>query len=203
MQARRVVLAAALLLLLAAPAWSADTYQIDPVHTWIGFSVRHMVVTNVQGRFKEFSGTILYDPEDITRSSVSVTIQAASLDTENQDRDNHLRSADFFDAANHPTLSFESKRIEKRGDAYVCLGTLTMHGVSKEVAIPFEILGTVKDPRNNTRLGLEGSVTVNRLDYGIAWSGSLEGGGLVVGNEVKITLNVEAVMRPATPPAGK
>lgn len=202
MQARKIVPAAALLLLLAAPAWSADTYQIDPVHSTLGFSVRHLMLSNVKGRFNDVSGTILYDEQDITKSSVKVTIQAASINTENQNRDNDLRSPNFFDVANFPTLSFESKRVEKRGDAYVCLGTLTMHGVAKEVEIPFRILGKVKDPWGNTRIGIEGGLSVNRQDYGIAYNKTFEGGGLVVGNEVKIELNVEAVMKPA-PPAGK
>lgn len=202
MQARKIVLVAALLLFLAAPAWSADTYQIDPVHSTLGFSVRHLMLSNVQGRFNDVSGTILYDEQDITKSSVKVTIQAASINTENQNRDNDLRSPNFFDVANYPTLSFESKRVVKRRGGYVLIGTLTMHGVSKEVEIPFRILGKVKDPWGNTRIGLEGGLSVNRQDYGIAYNKTFEGGGLVVGNEVRIELNVEAVMKPAAP-AGK
>lgn len=203
MQARKLVPVVAVLLLLAAPAWSADTYQIDPVHSLVGFSVRHLMLTNVQGRFNDFSGTIQFDEKDITKSSVTVTIQAASINTENPNRDNDLRSPNFLDAANFPTLSFESRRVVKRRSGYVLIGTLTLHGVSKEVEIPFTMVGKVKDPWGNTRLGFEGSLTLNRQDYGIAYNKTFEGGGLVVGNEVKITLNVEAVMKPATPPPAK
>jgi len=180
-----------------APAWGADEFVIDPVHSSIEFSVRHMMVTNVRGRFREFSGTIFYDEKDITKSSVRVTIKTASIDTGNADRDAHLRSPDFFDAAKYPEITFASTRIEKRGDDYVCIGTLTIRGVAREVAIPFRILGVVKDQRGNTRLGVEAGLTINRLDYGVSWSRALEGGGLVVGNDVKIELNVQAIKRAA------
>lgn len=195
MQARKVVLALAWTLLLASPTRSADTYVIDPVHSLAGFSVRHLMINNVQGRFNDFSGTILYDEKDITKSSVKVTINAASINTENADRDKDLRSPNFFDVANYPTLTFESKRIQKKGKSYLCIGTLTMHGVSKEVTLPFQILGKVKDPWGNTRLGVEASLTLNRQEYGIAYNKTLDNGGLIVGNEVKITLNVEAVKK--------
>jgi len=128
---------------------------------------------------------------------VRVTIKTASIDTGNADRDNHLRSPDFFDAAKYPEITFASTRIEKRGDEYVCIGTLTIRGVSREVAIPFRILGVVRDQRGNTRLGVEAGLTINRLDYGVSWSRALEGGGLVVGNDVKIELNVQAIKRAA------
>jgi polyisoprenoid-binding protein YceI len=184
-------------LMVAPVVRSADTYVIDVAHSWIGFSVRHMMVTNVRGRFTDFSGTIAYDEQDITKSSVSVTIKAASINTENADRDRHLRSADFFDVEKYPEITFVSKRIEKRGADYVCLGTLTIRGVSKEVAIPFTITGKVKDQRGNTRIGVEASLTINRLEYGISWNRLLDAGGMVVGNDVKIELSIEAVNRPA------
>ncbi|MCS6818199.1 MAG: YceI family protein [Blastocatellia bacterium] len=197
MRGSRVLLVIAILVGALVPAWGADEFVIDPVHSSIEFSVRHMMVTNVRGRFREFSGTIVYDEKDITKSSVRVTIKTASIDTGNADRDNHLRSPDFFDAAKYPEITFVSTRIEKRGDDYVCIGTLTMRGVSREVAIPFRILGVVRDPRGNTRLGVEAGLTINRLDYGVSWSRALEGGGLVVGNDVKIELNVQAIKRAA------
>lgn len=174
-------------------ALSADQYTIDPVHSSIGFSVRHMMVSNVKGKFKDVSGTIVYDAADITKSSVNVTIKTASISTDNDQRDNHLRSPDFFDAANNPDITFQSKRIEKKGTGYVAVGTLTMRGVPKEVSMPFAILGTVKDQRGRGRLGVEASLTINRMDYGISYSRALDSGGLVVSNEVKIELNVEAV----------
>ncbi len=197
MRMSRIVMLIAASLAGLIPVWGAEEFAIDPVHSSIEFSVRHMMVTNVRGRFREFSGTIFYDEKDIRKSSVRVTIKTTSIDTGNTDRDNHLRSPDFFDAAKYPEITFASTRIEKRGDAYVCIGTLTIRGVSREVAIPFQILGVVRDQRGNTRLGIEAGLTINRLDYGVSWSRALEGGGLVVGNDVKIELNVQAIKRAA------
>ncbi len=197
MKALRILTASLAIALSCAPAWSADEFVIDSVHSSIEFSVRHMMVTNVRGRFREFSGTIFYDDKDITKSSVRVTIKTASIDTGNENRDNHLRSPDFLDAAKYPEITFVSTRIEKRGEDYVCIGTLTIRGVSREVALPFRIFGVVKDPRGSTRMGVEAGLTINRLDYGVSWSRALEGGGLVVGNEVKIELNVQAIRRAA------
>ena len=182
---------ASLLVAVAAPG--ADRYQIDPAHTQIGFSVRHLVISNVQGKFKEFSGTILYDGQDITKSSVSVTIKAASIDTGVEPRDVDLRSANFFDATKFPEVTFQSTRIEKRGEGYVALGTLTMHGVAKEVALPFSITGPIKDPGGKQRLGVEASLTISRQDWGLSYSKAMDNGGLIVGNDVKIELNAEAV----------
>ncbi len=201
MRMSRAVMLIAASLVGLIPVWGADEFVIDPVHSSIEFSVRHMMVTNVRGRFREFSGTIFYDEKDITKSSVRVTIKTASIDTGNADRDNHLRSPDFFDAAKYPEITFASTRIEKRGAEYVCIGTLTIRGVSREVAIPFRILGVVRDQRGNTRLGVEAGLTINRLDYGVSWSRALEGGGLVVGNEVKIELNVQAIRRVVPAPS--
>jgi polyisoprenoid-binding protein YceI len=182
---------------LLSPAGAADQFEIDRSHSSVGFSVRHMMVTNVKGNFKDFSGTILYDDKDISKSSVNVTIKTASVDTDNENRDNDLRSPNFFDAAKYPEITFASKRVEKAGDGFTCIGTLTMHGVSKDVTVPFKIIGPVKDQRGNTRIGIEASLTINRTDYGIVYSRALEGGGLVVGNEVKIEINLEAIRRAA------
>ncbi len=195
MKLRTLVITFAALLALAVPALAADTYQIDPVHTRLGFTVRHLTINNVEGRFMDFSGVIQYDGQDITKSSVNVAIKTTSVNTENNMRDNDLRSANFFDVAQYPTITFQSSGVEKQGNGYVLDGTLTMHGVSKPVQIPFTILGQVKDPWGNTRLGLEGSLTINRQDYGINYSKTIDNGGLVVGNEVKIQMNVEAVKK--------
>lgn len=174
-------------------ARAADTYQIDPAHTNVGFGVRHLVLSKVKGNFKEFAGTIVYDEEDITRSSVNVTIQAASINTENAKRDKHLRSPDFLDAEKFPTLTFKSKRIEKSQNGIVAVGDLTIHGVTREVALPFTLLGKVVDPWGNTRIGAEASLTINRHDYGVSWSQKMDSGGLVVGDDVEIELSVEAI----------
>lgn len=179
--------------LLVAGASAADTYKFDLAHSSVAFTVRHMVIANVRGNFKDFEGTIQYDPADITKSSADVTIKTASIDTDNAQRDAHLRSADFFDAEKFPAITFKSKSVETKGDGFVMNGTLTIRGVSKDVAIPFEILGVVKDPWGGTRLGAHGELTINRMDYGVSWSKSLDTGGLVVSEEVKILLDVEAV----------
>ncbi len=191
------------LVLSASTALAADNYEIDPAHTRIGFSVRHMMISNVAGRFLGFKGAIQYDPQDITKSSVSVKIDSASVSTDNNNRDNDLRSPNFFDAAKFPEITFQSSRIEKRGEGYVCIGTLAIHGVSKEVSIPFTIFGQVKDPRGNTHMGLEGGLTIDRRDFGMNYARTIDNGGLMVGNDVKVELSVEAVNRQAPPPGGQ
>jgi polyisoprenoid-binding protein YceI len=195
MRRLKVAVLLVLTLSLTSPTFAADPYEIDRSHSSIAFSVRHMMVSNVKGNFKDFSGVILYDDKDITKSSVNVAIKTASVDTDSENRDNDLRSPNFFDAAKYPEITFVSKQVQKAGDGYVCSGTLTMHGVSKEISIPFKILGTVKDQRGNSRMGIEATLTINRTDYGIVYSRALEGGGLVVGNEVKIELNLETIFR--------
>ena len=188
------------LLAAAPPAVAADRYQIDPVHSYVGFAVRHMSVSWVKGEFKEFSGDILYDAEDISRSSVSVTIKTASLDTRNERRNNHLKSADFFHVEQFPEITFQSKRVEQRGDAYVALGDLTIRGVTKEIELPFTLAGPVTAAGGRPRLGAEAAATLNRLDFQVSWNRFLEGAGLVVGDEARIEIQVEAI-GPEPPPA--
>lgn len=176
----------------ASPA--ADVYAIDPAHSTIGFWVRHLVINNVTGRFKDFNGTINYDAADITKSSVQFTAKVTSIDTAVQQRDDHLRSADFFEVAKYPEMTFKSTKIEKKGkDSFLAHGLFTLKGVSKEIAIPFKVFGPIQDPYKKTRLGVEAALTINRQDYGVSWSKTLDGGGLVVGNDVNIHLNLEAV----------
>ena len=126
---------------------------------------------------------------------MSVKIQTASANTENKMRDDDLRSPNFFDVAKYPEITFQSSRIEKQGDGYVCVGTLAMHGVPKEITLPFTILGKIKDPWGNTRIGLEAELKIDRRDWGLTYSKTLDSGGLVVGNDIKIDLNVEAVKK--------
>lgn len=179
---------------------AAGTYAIDPVHTTIGFAARHLVINDVPGRFREFSGTIQYDPDDLAKSSVTFSAKAASLDTGVEQRDNHLRSADFFDVANHPQITFKSIRIEKKGqNDYIANGDFTLRGVTKQLALPFKLYGTIKDPWGKTRLGVEAATVINRQDYGVKWNQILEGGNLAVGNDVKIRLLVEAVKQEPAP----
>ncbi len=173
---------------------AAETYVVDPVHSSIGFSVRHLIINNIPGRFKEYNGTISYDAADITKSSVQFTAKVASIDTGVQQRDDHLRNADFFEVAKYPEMTFKSTRIEKKGKgSFLAHGTFTLKGVSKEIAIPFKVFGPVNAPGGKVRIGVEAGLTINRQDYGITWSKTLDGGGLVVGNDVNILLNLEAV----------
>jgi len=195
MRYRTLVVSALFSLLLASATFATDKYELDPVHTRIGFTARHLMINNVSGRFTDFTGSILYDEQDVTKSSVAVKIQTASVSTENKMRDDDLRSTNFFDVAKYPEITFQSSRVEKQGDGYVCVGTLTMHGASKEVTIPFTILGKIKDPWGNQRVGLEAELKVDRRDWGLTYSKTLDSGGLIVSNDIKIDLNVEAVKK--------
>ncbi|MBI2263579.1 MAG: YceI family protein [Armatimonadetes bacterium] len=180
-------------LFLFQGAYSAEKYSVDPVHSRITFSVRHMMLSNVSGEFKTYSGAITHDAKDATKLTASGVIKVASLDTGNADRDKHLRGTEFFDADKYPEIVFQGKQVKKSGKDYVMIGTLTMHGVSKDVKIPFQIMGKVKDPWGKERLGLQARLTINRRDFGIAFNKTLDNGGLMVGNEVTIDLNVEGV----------
>jgi len=179
-------------MLVTANSFAQEKYDIDLTHSNIGFSVRHMVVAKVPGNFKEFSGAILYDEKDLTKSSVNVTIKAGSINTQNDRRDGHLRSADFFDAENHPDITFVSKKITKTKDGFTALGDLTIRGTTKEVELPFKILGTRKDARG-ARMGIEAGLTLNRFDYGVKWDKTLDDGNLIVSNEVAVAINLEVV----------
>ncbi len=178
---------------LIAESWGQDVYHIDPSHSTIGFKVSHMVVTKVRGKFNDFTVTFHYDPADISRWRVEAVIKTASIDTDNQKRDDHLRSPDFFDAAKYPEIRFVSKRFEKTEDGYVVIGDLTMRGVTREIRMPFELNGPVTDPWGNQRLGIEGKTKVNRFDYNIRWSKTMDNGGLVVGEDVIIEINAEFI----------
>jgi polyisoprenoid-binding protein YceI len=204
---RKIGCAVALVVLLAlgvAPAQAAEAaYQLDPPHSSVGFAVKHLTVSTVRGQFGEFSGTFRVDEADFTKSSFEVRIKTASINTQNERRDNHLRSPDFFDVATHPEIVFKSKRIEKSGDAYVVVGDLTIRGVTKEIALPFTAAGPIRmGPRSV--IGVEAAATINRHDFGVSWSRSLDGGGLVVADDVRIEISVELVKaEPAPSPAPK
>lgn len=193
---------AAAVLLSAMPALAGDVYEIDQAHSTIGFAVKHLTVSTVRGHFNNFKGTINHDPKDITKSSVEITIEATSVDTGNAKRDEHLRNKDFFEVAKYPQLTFKSKKIIKRGEQLVAVGPLNMHGVSKEIEIPFTLSGPV-EAFEAMHIGAEGRLTVNRQDWGMKWGGTLNSGGLLVGNDVQIELLVEAgkKMAPAAAPA--
>lgn len=167
-------------------------YRIDPAHSHVGFSVRHMVVSNVRGQFNDVAGTIELDERDITRSKVDVVVKTASIDTNNERRDTHLRSADFFEVERYPELRFAGKRVERAAGGLVLVGDLTIRDVTREVRIPFTLSGPVPAGQGRRRIGAEGSVTIVRQDFGLVYGAVVEAGP-VVGDEVKIELEVEAV----------
>jgi polyisoprenoid-binding protein YceI len=172
---------------------AAQTYAIDKTHSEVAFQVRHLL-TKVRGRFTEFTGTVSFDHEHPQQSSVSLTIDASSVDTGTPDRDIHLRGDDFFAVGTHPTLTFTSSRVVKTGDAaYDVFGTLTIRGVAREITMPVTYLGTAKDPWGNERAGFETSITLNRKEFGLTWNAALETGGFLVGDEVRINLSIQAI----------
>ncbi len=181
--------ALALVVMLAGTA-TAATWQIDTTHSTLTFKIRHML-SKTAGQFTDWSGTIEAG-DDLTKGSVNIEIQAASIDTRNEDRDNHLRSPDFFDVENHPTITFTSTKVEKDGDNFVLHGDLTMVGVTKQVEIPFEFHGTATDPWGNTKAGFSGSTTIDRKDFGIVWNKNLDQGGVLLGDEVEIQIDLAA-----------
>jgi len=176
------------------PSYTAGTWDIDPVHSDVSFSVRHMMVSKVRGRFGSFSGQIT-TAEDITGSSVTATIDATTIDTNNEQRDNHIRSADFFDVANHPTWSFASNAVSVDDGELRVDGELTIKGVTRPVTLSLEVEGFGPDAYGGTRAGFSASTTINRADFGVDISMPLDGGGVVVGDKVTINLEIEAVLR--------
>jgi len=192
MMSKTRLAALAAVLALAAPAFAAETYQFDKSHTSVGFQVRHLF-TQLGGKFGDFAGTIQVDRARPESSSVEFTIQAKSIDTNEPRRDEHLRSADFFDVANHPTLTFKSTSLKATGkDSWLVTGDLSMRGVTRQVTLPVTLLGEGKDPWGNDKLGFETSISLNRKDYGLVWNKALETGGMLVGEEVKVQIAVEA-----------
>lgn len=167
-------------------------YKIDPGHSHIGFAVRHLMVSTVRGRFDSLAGTIQYDPEHPDRSSVSVRIVTASLNSGNTKRDADVRSADLLDVAAYPTITFESLAIRRAGEGMVADGKLTIHGVTRSVAIPFVLTGPIRRGAAMSTIGVEGELVIDRRDFGLSFSRTVPGGGLIVGNEVRIELQLEA-----------
>ena len=169
------------------------TFTIDKTHSEVLFQVRHLV-TKVRGRFTDFSGTVQFDPAQPDRSSIVVTINAASVDTAAPDRDAHLRSEDFFAVEKFPALTFVSSRVTRKSEEqFDVTGTLTIRGVEKQVTLPVLHLGEAKDPWGNIRAGFETELTVNRKDFGLLWNAALETGGFLVGDEVKIIVSAQAI----------
>ena len=172
----------------------SGTYILDPTHTRIGFVARHAMVTKVRGQFNDFEGTGVVDATDFTKSAVTVVIQAASIDTRNEQRDAHLRSNDFLAMDEHPQITFTSTGIRQTGPTGVELtGDLTIRGITKTVTVPFEFEGAATDPYGNLRVGFEGSVVINRKDYGVTWNVALETGGVLVSDKVTLEFEVSAI----------
>jgi len=187
-----------LVIVIAAPlAASADTWQIDPVHTTVGFTVRHMTISTVRGQFNKVAGTITANGNDPATAVIEATIDTASIDTHSPDRDSDLKSANFLDVAKYPTMTFKSKKIEAAGPGkYNVVGDLTLHGVTKEVTLAVEATGApIKDPWGNMRAGATATTTINRKDFGLTWNKMIEAGGAVVGDAVAVEIDVEAVKK--------
>ena len=171
------------------------TWNIDPIHSVAEFKVKHMMISNVKGQFTGVSGVLSLDESDVTKSRVEATIDAASINTRDPQRDGHLKSADFFDVEKFPTLSFKSMRVERNGDGEVAVsGDLTIHGVTRNVVFAVEgPTPATKDPWGNTRVGLSATTKINRKDFGLTWNTALETGGILVGDDVTLTIDVEFV----------
>jgi polyisoprenoid-binding protein YceI len=182
-----------------SPAGLTGTYTIDPAHSRVGFVARHAMVTKVRGSFNEFEGSGWFDADDPTKSNLWLTIKAASIDTRNADRDNHLRSNDFFAMDDHPEIRFVSTAVEHAGDdRYRVTGDLTLKGVTRPVIVDFEYTGAAVDPYGNQRIGFEGKVTVNRKDWGVNWNAPLETGGVLVSEKVTLEFEVSAIKTAGT-----
>ncbi len=178
-----------------APLFAAETYTVDKSHSDVSFQIRHFA-SKVRGSFTDAEGTIQADPAKPEVSSVVFTIKTASIDTNNPDRDKHLRSADFFDVEKFPEITFKSSKITPAGkDKYSVTGTMTMHGVSKEVTLPVTFLGFAKDPGGNQRASFETTIKLNRKDFGINWNKALDAGGFMLSDDVDATINLETVQK--------
>lgn len=195
---RKVFILISCLLAAATMAEEAKVrWQIDPAHSSVAFAVRHLMVSNVRGEFTQFSGTVISVGQRPETAEVAVTIETASINTRNADRDKHLRSADFLDVEKFPTMTFKSKKVQVHGqNKATVVGDLALHGVTKEVSLDVELSPAIKDPWGNLRVGAHGVTSINRKDFGITWSRTLDTGELVVGDEVQVILDVELVMQP-------
>ena len=188
-------LIAAIAITAAVPAGAADNWTLDLAHSETTFTVRHLL-SKVSGRFDKFDGRIVTDAAKPETSSVEFTIETASIDTNNEKRDAHLRSADFFDAEKHPTITFKSTRVEALGqNRFNVTGDLTMRGVTKPITLPVEFLGTQKDPWGNEKAGFALQTTLNRKDYGIIWNQTLDAGGYLLGDDVQVSISLQAVKK--------
>ncbi|NOK04847.1 MULTISPECIES: YceI family protein [Myxococcus] len=173
---------------------ATTTWNIDTTHSGIHFSVRHMVIAKVRGSFRKYSGAVSLDEQDVTKSSVAVTIETASIDSGVEQRDNHLRSPDFFDVEKFPSITFKSTKVEKAyGNGLKVTGNLTIRDITREVVLDAEQLGGGKDPWGNVKAAFEAKTSVDRRDFGLTWNQALETGGVLVGEKIEIAIEVQAV----------
>lgn len=171
-----------------------STYRIDPTHSSANFSIKHMMIAKVHGSFDKLSGVLNYDAQDVTKSSIEVSIEAASINTREAQRDTHLKSADFFDVEKYPALTFKSSQVEEDGDSLKVTGDLTIHGVTKSVVLDVERPSQeMKDPWGQIKIGSSGTTKIKRKDFGLNWNAALEAGGILVGEDVQITLDIQFV----------
>ena len=178
----------------ATPTSTRTTWKIDASHSQVEFAVRHLMISTVRGRFADVKGTVITDGEDPAKGGVDVVIEVNSIDTREAQRDAHLKSADFFDVETYPTVTFKSTRVtEVRGDKFTLAGDLTIHGVTRDVTLDVTSEGTAKDPWGGERAGYSAVTRVNRKDFGLTWNQALETGGLIVGDEIKISLDLELI----------
>jgi polyisoprenoid-binding protein YceI len=193
MKVTRIILIGVMAGLVSTSVLALDTYKVDPAHSSINFTIEHMVINTVHGRFNQFEGSLVVDPEkNNALKEASATIQAKSIDTGISKRDDHLRSADFFGAEKFPTITFEGSEVKQEGNDQVLVGKFTMHGVTKEIALPFKLKGPIS-AMGGTRLGFEVTTKLNRKDFGLTYNKVLEAGGLMLGEEVAIQINAEFV----------
>ena len=184
----------------AATLDGVTTWQVDPAHTHVEFAVKHLMIATVRGRFSDVTGTVIVPGGDFSRAQVEATVNVASIDTHEPQRDAHLKSPDFFEADKYPTMTFRSRRVEHASrdtNQYRLIGELTLHGVTKEVALDATLEGLVKDPYGNNRAGFSATGRLNRKDFGLGWNQLLETGGVVVGDEVKLSIDSQVVEKPA------
>jgi polyisoprenoid-binding protein YceI len=195
MHSKRILAALLVGVTFTATVVGAEKYEIDSAHAFVYFTIAHFS-GKARGSFRDVTGTINYDEKDIAKSSVEVMIKTTSINTNNEQRDGHLRSADFFDAEKYPAMTFKSRRVERKGESFVATGDLTIKGVTKEVSMPFTLSGPIKDPlpAGVKRLMVEARLSIDRREFGITWSRVMEAGGLFVGNEVTVEINVEAIV---------
>jgi polyisoprenoid-binding protein YceI len=198
MKLKFLAVMAVALAITVLPSMAQSTWNIDPAHSAAQFQVRHLMISNVRGEFGKMSGVVSFDGKDYSSIKAEAVIDVTSINTREKKRDDHLRSSDFFDAAKYPTITFRSKRVEGvKGSSFNLVGDLTMHGVTREVTLAVEATPIIKGMSGERRIGAQATARLNRQDFGVKWNRALDGGGVVVGDEVQITLDLELIQAAA------